>query len=78
MFSLGYFVKVDLLGEGKFLLKRKTKAMKSSGGQVQWDEVLHFPITSQDHNLQLSVKLYSRSSVRRKHLLGQVSVDNTD
>ncbi|XP_009305708.1 tandem C2 domains nuclear protein [Danio rerio] len=67
-----YFVKVDLLGEGKFLLKRKTKAVKSSGGQVQWGEVLHFPITSQDHNLQLSVKLYSRSSVRRKHLLGQV------
>ncbi|XP_067277130.1 tandem C2 domains nuclear protein [Pseudorasbora parva] len=67
-----FFVKVDLLSEGKFLLKRKTKAVKSTGGHVQWEEVLHFPITNQDQNLQLAVKLYSRGSVRRKHLLGQV------
>ncbi|XP_067241470.1 tandem C2 domains nuclear protein [Chanodichthys erythropterus] len=67
-----FFVKVDLLSEGKFLLKRKTKVMKSSGGHVQWEEVLHLPITNQDQNVQLAVKLYTRSSVRRKHLLGQV------
>jgi len=68
-------VKVDFLSEGKVLLKRKTKVMKSSGRHVQWEEVLHLPITNQDQNLQLAVKLYSRSSVRRKHLLGQVSLE---
>uniref|UniRef100_A0A8C1BVT5 Tandem C2 domains, nuclear n=1 Tax=Cyprinus carpio carpio TaxID=630221 RepID=A0A8C1BVT5_CYPCA len=67
-----FFVKVELLSEGKVLLKRKTKVMKSSEGQIQWEEVLHLPITNQDQNLQLAVKLYSRGSVRRKHLLGQV------
>ncbi|XP_050981292.1 tandem C2 domains nuclear protein [Labeo rohita] len=67
-----FFVKVELLSEGKVLLKKKTKAMKSSGRQSQWGEVLHLPVTNQDQNLQLAVKLYSRGSVRRKHLLGQV------
>ncbi|KAL0178195.1 hypothetical protein M9458_027089, partial [Cirrhinus mrigala] len=57
--------------EDKVLLKRKTKAMKSSGRQIQWGEVLHLPVTNHDQNLQLAVKLYSRGSVRRKHLLGQ-------
>ncbi len=78
-FSLGFFVKVELLSEGRVLLKRKTKVMKSSEGQIQWGEVLHLPITNQDQNLQLAVKLYSRGSVRRKHLLGQVSLEqNTE
>uniref|UniRef100_A0A8C1J4M0 Tandem C2 domains, nuclear n=1 Tax=Cyprinus carpio TaxID=7962 RepID=A0A8C1J4M0_CYPCA len=72
-----FFVKVELLSEGKVLLKRKTKVMKSSEGQIQWEEVLHLPITNQDQNLQLAVKLYSRGSVRRKHLLGQVSLDSS-
>uniref|UniRef100_A0A673LMY9 Tandem C2 domains nuclear protein-like n=1 Tax=Sinocyclocheilus rhinocerous TaxID=307959 RepID=A0A673LMY9_9TELE len=72
-----FFVKVELLSEGRVLLKRKTKVMKSSGGQIQWGEVLHLPITNQDQNLQLAVKLYSRGSVRRKHLLGQVSLDSS-
>ncbi|XP_059374262.1 tandem C2 domains nuclear protein-like [Carassius carassius] len=67
-----FFVKVELLSEGKVLLKRKTKVMKSSEGQIQWGEVLHLPITNKDQNLQLAVKLCSRGSVRRKHLLGQV------
>uniref|UniRef100_A0A672Q1D0 Tandem C2 domains, nuclear n=1 Tax=Sinocyclocheilus grahami TaxID=75366 RepID=A0A672Q1D0_SINGR len=72
-----FFVKVELLSEGKVLLKRKTKVMKSSEGQIQWGEVLHLPISNQDQNLQLAVKLYSRGSVRRKHLLGQVSLDSS-
>ncbi|XP_026080678.1 tandem C2 domains nuclear protein-like [Carassius auratus] len=67
-----FFVKVELLSETRVLLKRKTKVRKSSGGQIQWGEVLHLPITSHEQNLQLAVKLYSRGSVRRKHLLGQV------
>uniref|UniRef100_A0A8C1BRP6 Tandem C2 domains, nuclear n=2 Tax=Cyprinus carpio TaxID=7962 RepID=A0A8C1BRP6_CYPCA len=73
-----FFVKVELLSEARVLLKRKTKVMKSSGGQIQWAEVLHLPITNLDQNLQLAVKLYSRSSVRRKHLLGQVSSDSPE
>ncbi|KAA0718111.1 Tandem C2 domains nuclear protein [Triplophysa tibetana] len=70
--SQSFFVKVDMLSDARFLLKRKTKVMKSSGGHVQWEEVLLLPITNQDKNLQLAVKLYRSGSVRRKHLLGQV------
>ncbi|XP_051507585.1 tandem C2 domains nuclear protein-like isoform X3 [Myxocyprinus asiaticus] len=67
-----FFVKVDMLRDGQSLLKRKTKIMKSLGGHVQWGEVLLLPITNQDQNLQLSLKLFSRGSLQRKHLLGQV------
>ncbi|KAL7876876.1 hypothetical protein SRHO_G00035190 [Serrasalmus rhombeus] len=61
-----------MFSDGRFILKRKTKVVRSSGGQVQWGESMLLPITNQDHNLQLAVKLYSRGSIRRKHLLGQV------
>ncbi|XP_072533413.1 tandem C2 domains nuclear protein [Salminus brasiliensis] len=67
-----FFVKVEMFSDGHFILKRKTRVAKSSGGQVQWGESVLLPITNQDHNLQLSIKLYSRGSIRRKHLLGQV------
>lgn len=70
----GYFVKVEMLSDGRFVTKRKTKLAKPSGGQVHWGESVLLPITSQDYNIQLSVKLYSRGSIRRKYLLGQVGV----
>ncbi|TRY86809.1 hypothetical protein DNTS_020530 [Danionella cerebrum] len=57
-----FFVKVDLLSDGKICLKRKTKSIKSTGGQVQWGEMLALPITSQDPNLQLAVLLGFDSS----------------
>ncbi|XP_036431081.1 tandem C2 domains nuclear protein [Colossoma macropomum] len=72
LLTQSFFVKVEMFSDGRFILKRKTKVVRSSGGQVQWGESVLLPITNQDHNLQLSVKLYSRGSIRRKHLLGQV------
>ncbi|KAI4905025.1 hypothetical protein NFI96_020185, partial [Prochilodus magdalenae] len=70
LLTQSFFVKVEMFSDGHFILKRKTKIARSSGGQVQWGETVLLPITNQDHNLQLSVKLYSRGSIRRKHQLG--------
>lgn len=67
-----FFVKVEMFSDGRFTMKRKTKLAKPSGGQVQWAESVLLPVTGQDYNIQLSVKLYSRGSIRRKYLLGQV------
>ncbi|KAL6488056.1 hypothetical protein MHYP_G00046820 [Metynnis hypsauchen] len=72
LLTQSFFVKVEMFSDGRFILKRKTKVVRSSGGQVQWGESMLLPITNQDHNLQLAIKLYSRGSIRRKHLLGQV------
>lgn len=47
--------------------------MKASAGQCKWKESFYFLLTALDHDFSLSVKLYSRSSVRRKLCLGQVS-----
>lgn len=65
-----------MFSDGRFIMKRrfKTKPAKPSGGKVQWAESVLLPITSQDYNVQLSVKLYGRGSIRRKYLLGQVGV----
>ncbi|KAK1791260.1 hypothetical protein P4O66_013282 [Electrophorus voltai] len=68
----GFFVKVEMFSDGHFMLKRKTKVVRSSGKRVQWAETVLLPTTSQDHHLQVSVKLYSCSSIRRKHLIGHV------
>lgn len=65
-----------MFSDGSFATKRKTKLAKPSGGRVQWAESVLLPITSQDYDIQLSVKLYSRGSIRRKCLLGQVGVEN--
>ncbi|XP_076841903.1 tandem C2 domains nuclear protein [Brachyhypopomus gauderio] len=68
----GFFVKVEMFGDGRFMLKKKTKIVRSSGGKAQWAETVFIPTTNQDHHLRLSVKLYSYGSIRRKHLLGQI------
>ncbi|KAF7710801.1 tandem C2 domains nuclear protein [Silurus meridionalis] len=67
-----FFVKVEMFSGGRFIIKRKTKLLKASGGQVQWADLVLLPVTSQDYNIQLFVKLYSRGSIRRKYMLGQV------
>ncbi|KAG7334500.1 hypothetical protein KOW79_002907 [Hemibagrus wyckioides] len=72
LLTQSFFVKVEMFSDGRFIMKRKTKLAKPSGGKVQWAESVLLPITSQDYNVQLSVKLYSRGSIRRKYLLGQV------
>ncbi|XP_029972268.1 tandem C2 domains nuclear protein [Salarias fasciatus] len=69
-----FFVKVEMLQLGKVVMKKKTRVLKASGGQCQWAETLHFLLASLDHAYSLVVKLYSRSSVRRKQCLGQVQL----
>lgn len=58
---------------GRVAMKKKTRVLKASAGQCKWKESFHFLLTALDHDFSLSVKLYSRSSVRRKQCLGQVS-----
>ncbi|XP_075304353.1 tandem C2 domains nuclear protein isoform X2 [Odontesthes bonariensis] len=67
-----FFVKVELHQLGKVLTKKKTRALKASGGQCKWAETFNFLLASLEHACSLSVKLCSRSSVRRKQCLGQV------
>ncbi|KAJ8411934.1 hypothetical protein AAFF_G00155720 [Aldrovandia affinis] len=37
-----------------------------------WAETFPFPVAIQEQGIHLTAKLYRRSSVRRKHFLGQV------
>ncbi|CDQ89370.1 unnamed protein product [Oncorhynchus mykiss] len=66
-----FFVKIEMQLQGTVVMKKKTHTLKSSGGQLTWTESFYFPFAL-DQGFLLSVKLYSRSSVRRKHYLGQV------
>lgn len=68
----GFFVKVEMLELGRVVMKKKTRVLKASGSQCKWAETFHFLLASLDEACSLSVKLYSRSSVRRKHCHGQV------
>lgn len=67
-----FFVKAELQQGGRVVMKRKTKVLKVCGGQVQWKETLQFLMESLEQPSSLSLRLYSRSSVRRKHCLGQI------
>ncbi|XP_055718431.1 tandem C2 domains nuclear protein-like [Salvelinus fontinalis] len=69
--SQAFFVKVEMHLPGRMVMKKKTHALKSSGGQLTWTESFYFPL-SLDQDFLLSVKFYSRSHVRRKRYLGQV------
>lgn len=74
--SEAFFVKVEMT-QLEEVTKKKTRVLKASGGQCQWAETFHFHLATLDHAYSLSVKLYSRSSVRRKQYLGQVSLSST-
>ncbi|KAA8581828.1 hypothetical protein FQN60_008568 [Etheostoma spectabile] len=69
-----FFVKVEMHQLGRVVMKKKTRVLKASGGQCRWTETFHFLLAAFDHACSLSVKLYSRSSVRRKQCLGQVEL----
>nr|XP_019953536.1 PREDICTED: tandem C2 domains nuclear protein [Paralichthys olivaceus] len=69
-----FFVKAEMHHLGQVLMKKKTRVMKASGGQCKWAETFHFQLAMLDDACSLSVKLYSRSSVRRKQCLGQVQL----
>ncbi|CAJ1074774.1 tandem C2 domains nuclear protein [Xyrichtys novacula] len=67
-----FFVKVEMHQLGRVVMKKKTRVMKASKGQCRWAETFHFLLAALEHDCSLSVKLYSRSSVRRKQCLGQI------
>ncbi|KAM3870876.1 tandem C2 domains nuclear protein [Diretmus argenteus] len=69
-----FFVKAEMYQLGRVVMKKKTRALKASGGQCQWKDTFHFLLATLDHASTLSIKLYSRSSVRRKQCLGQVQL----
>ncbi|KAJ0063082.1 hypothetical protein NL108_012028, partial [Boleophthalmus pectinirostris] len=66
-----FFVKTELHQCGHVVMKRKTKAVKASGGVCEWKDTSHFLLESLDQACSLTIRLYSRSSVRRKQCLGQ-------
>uniref|UniRef100_A0A8D0C125 Tandem C2 domains, nuclear n=1 Tax=Salvator merianae TaxID=96440 RepID=A0A8D0C125_SALMN len=70
--SSNYFVKAAMLSTEGLVDKKKTRALKSTNGQVKWGETMIFPVTQSEHGINFLIKLYSKSSVRRKHFLGQV------
>uniref|UniRef100_A0A8D3C1E7 Tandem C2 domains, nuclear n=1 Tax=Scophthalmus maximus TaxID=52904 RepID=A0A8D3C1E7_SCOMX len=67
-----FFVKAEMHQSGQVLMKKKTRVTKAPGGQCHWAETFHFRLAALGDACSLSVKLYSRSSVRRKQCLGQV------
>ncbi|XP_054913381.1 tandem C2 domains nuclear protein [Poeciliopsis prolifica] len=69
-----FFVKAEMHQLGQLEIKKKTRALKASGGQCRWEETFHFLLASLEHACSLSLRLYSRSSVRRKQCLGQVQL----
>uniref|UniRef100_A0A8C7EBI5 Tandem C2 domains, nuclear n=1 Tax=Nothoprocta perdicaria TaxID=30464 RepID=A0A8C7EBI5_NOTPE len=70
--SLNFFVKVAMYSTEGLIYKKKTRLLKSTNGQVKWGETMIFPVTQAEQGISFHVKLYSRSSVRRKHFLGQI------
>ncbi|XP_056151952.1 tandem C2 domains nuclear protein [Lampris incognitus] len=69
-----FFIQAEMHQLGRVAMKKKTRALKATGGQCQWVETFHFLLPALDHASSLLVKLYSRSSVRRKQCLGQVQL----
>ncbi|XP_041827080.1 tandem C2 domains nuclear protein [Melanotaenia boesemani] len=72
--SQSFFIKAEMHQLEQEVIKKKTRALKPSRGRCQWAETFHFMLASLEHACWLSVKLYSRSSVRRKQCLGQVQL----
>ncbi|KAM8921672.1 tandem C2 domains nuclear protein isoform 2-T2 [Pelodytes ibericus] len=70
--SLNFFVKAEMFSTEGLLYKKKTRPLKSANAQVTWGETMVFPVTQKEQGINFLVKLYSRSSVRRKHFVGQV------
>ncbi|XP_014451973.1 tandem C2 domains nuclear protein isoform X1 [Alligator mississippiensis] len=70
--SLNFFVKISMFSTEGLIYKKKTRLLKATNGQVKWGETMIFPVNQNEHEISFLIKLYSRSSVRRKHFLGQV------
>uniref|UniRef100_A0A8C2VYJ8 Tandem C2 domains, nuclear n=1 Tax=Chinchilla lanigera TaxID=34839 RepID=A0A8C2VYJ8_CHILA len=70
--TLSFFVKVGMFSSGELIYKKKTRLLKASNGRVKWGETMIFPLIQNEKDIVFLFKLYSRSSVRRKHFVGQV------
>ncbi|XP_040457322.1 tandem C2 domains nuclear protein isoform X1 [Falco naumanni] len=74
--SSNFFVKVGMFTTEGMIYKKKTRLLKSTNGQVKWGEMMIFPVSQAEQGIGFLIKLYSRSSVRRKHFLGQVWISS--
>lgn len=70
--ALSFFVKVGMFSSGELIYKKKTRLLKASSGRVKWGETMIFPLIQTEKEIVFLIKLYSRSSVRRKHFVGQL------
>uniref|UniRef100_A0A8C3S6M0 Tandem C2 domains, nuclear n=1 Tax=Chelydra serpentina TaxID=8475 RepID=A0A8C3S6M0_CHESE len=70
--SLNFFVKVSMFSTEGLIYKKKTRLLKPTNGRVKWGETMIFPVSPNEQGINFLIKLYSRTSVRRKHFLGQV------
>ncbi|XP_010002017.1 PREDICTED: tandem C2 domains nuclear protein isoform X2 [Chaetura pelagica] len=74
--SSNFFVKVGMFSTEGLIYKKKTRLLKSTNGQVKWGEMMIFPVSQIEQGISFLIKLYSRSSVRRKHFIGQVWISS--
>nr|XP_009913702.1 PREDICTED: tandem C2 domains nuclear protein isoform X2 [Haliaeetus albicilla] len=74
--SSNFFVKVGMFSTEGMIYKKKTRLLKSTNGQVKWGEMMIFPVSQAEQGISFLIKLYSRSSVRRKHFLGQIWISS--
>ncbi|XP_045057504.2 tandem C2 domains nuclear protein isoform X2 [Desmodus rotundus] len=72
--TLSFFVKVAMFSSGELVYKKKTRLLKASSGRVKWGESMIFPLVQNEKEIVFLIKLYSRSSVRRRHFVGQICV----
>ncbi|XP_054423106.1 tandem C2 domains nuclear protein [Pteronotus mesoamericanus] len=72
--TLSFFVKVAMFSSGELIYKKKTRLLKASNGRVKWGETMIFPLVQNEKEIAFLIKLYSRSSVRRRHFVGQICV----
>ncbi|XP_066198254.1 tandem C2 domains nuclear protein [Saccopteryx leptura] len=70
--TLSFFVKVSMFSSGELIYKKKTRLLKASNGRVKWGETMIFPLVQSEKDIVFLIKLYSRSSVRRRHFVGQI------
>ncbi|XP_069493939.1 tandem C2 domains nuclear protein isoform X2 [Ambystoma mexicanum] len=69
--SLNFQVKAEMFSTEGLIHQKKTRLLKSTNGQVNWGETMIFSVTQKEEGINVLLKLYSRSSMRRKHFLGQ-------
>ncbi|EMP39875.1 Cation channel sperm-associated protein subunit beta [Chelonia mydas] len=70
--SLNFIVKVSMFSTEGLIYKKKTRLLKPTNGRVKWGETMTFPVSPNEQGINFLIKLYSRTSVRRKRFLGQV------